>query len=57
MFLHFDGDWRDGMSLAVFLYANAYQDHEHDEGDDALFFRGENEEVHSRLIWRNVTPP
>lgn len=48
MFLHFDRDGRDGMPFAVFFDADADEDHEHDEGDDAFFFGGENEEVHGR---------
>jgi hypothetical protein len=57
MLLHFDWNWQDGMTFAVFLYADADQNHEHDEGNDALFFRSKDEEVHSRAILRNITPP
>ncbi len=41
------------MSLAVFLHAHADEDHEHDKSDDAFLFRGENEQLHSRLIRRD----
>lgn len=33
------------MAPAVFLDAEAEEDHEHDEGDNALFFGGEDEKL------------
>jgi len=38
------------MPLAVFFHANADEDHGHDEGNDAFFFGGKDEEIH-RLPW------
>ena len=48
MLLPFDRYRRRRMALAVFLNADAEEDHEHNERDDALLFRSENEEVHER---------
>jgi hypothetical protein len=44
------------MASAIFLYANADEDHEHDEGDDALFFWGESEKAH-RCVLAELVPP
>jgi hypothetical protein len=57
MLLHFGWNWRDGMTFAVFFNADSHEDHKHDEGNDAFFFRSKDEEVHSRALLRNITPP
>jgi hypothetical protein len=46
MFLDFHRNWGNGMLFSVFLHSNADEDHECNEGHDAFFFRGEDEEVH-----------
>jgi hypothetical protein len=50
MLLFLDGNRRNRMPFAIFFYGHSDDDRKHDKRDNALFFRGENEEIHSRAI-------
>ena len=46
MLLYFDGNGRGRMAFAVFLHADANENHQHDKRDNAFLFRCKNEKVH-----------